>query len=330
MLQLHNNTPFAANMALFPDEAAIDTLYLLVRATFNIGEQWTLADEQLPPIEGDEYWTEVEKSSIKQASDYHTGKLCSDIIMIGHACAPDGKEVSQLEVTLKVGQVHKIVRVFGDREWQDGRITLSKPFKTMAMVYEKAYGGIHIVDGEVVAIEARNPVGQGFAGQRTVEEMNGIPLPNLEDPENLISEVDQQPMPACFAICAPHWLPRSAYAGTYDDAWQSGRAPYLPQDFDKRFFSMAHPELVYPGFLQGGEAVEIINMHSDGVINFKVPYIKLNADVTVEEDSVQPPFNLETLLIEPNQLKLSLIWRAAIQCDKKRLKIGDVKINLVR
>ena len=330
MLQIQNNTPFAADMNLFPNEQAIDTLYVLVRATFNIGKQWTLADKQEPPIVADEYWTEPGESSIKYGSDCHTGKPCSDIIMLGHAYAPNSQEIRQLDVSLTVGSVHKTIRVFGDRFWQNGRMSPPEPFKTMAMVYERAFGGQHIVDGKTTAAEQRNPVGRGFAGQRKADEMNGEPLPNLEDPDNLITDIKQRPTPACFAISAPHWQPRSAYAGTYDETWQTQRAPYLPEDFDKRFFSMAHPDLVYPGFLTGGEQVEISNMHPAGTLKFALPHVRLNTVVSIAGESVQPAFNLETLIIEPNELKLSMVWRAAIQCDKKMLKISNIQINMAR
>ncbi len=330
MLQLHNRTPFAANMALFPNEEAIDTLYLLVKATFIIGKQWTLADEQLPPLEGDEYWGEPGESSIKQASDYHIGKLSSDIIMLGHAFAPGGKDVRQLDVRLTVGKVHKTVRVFGDRCWRDGRISSPQPFRTMAMVYEKAFGGAHIVDGQIVETEVRNPIGCGFAGKRKSSEMNDIPLPNLEDPDSLIVRTGQRPIPAGFGFVCPHWLPRSGFSGTYDEAWQAQRAPYLPVDFDKRFFSMAHPDLIYPGFLKGGESVEITHMHPGGTVNFELPFIQLHADVNIMGNSLCPQFNLETLVIEPNQLTLSMTWRAAVPCNKKALAVSDVKISMSR
>ncbi len=328
MLQLQNNTPFAVENTYFPNEDAIDTLYIVVRATFNIGKQWTLANEQLPPIEADEYWTEPGKSSIKHASDYHIGKPCSDIIMVGHAFVPNGIEARQLDINLKVGRVNKTVRVFGDRQWLDGRITQAKPFKTMAMVYEKAYGGVHIQDGRVTSVERRNPVGRGFSGQRNVEEMNGVQLPNLEDPHNLISDIQHQPTPSCFGVSAPHWLPRAEYAGTYNETWQTTRAPYLPTDFDKRFFSMAHPDLVYPGYLKGGESVEITNMHPNGTVKFSVPKVRLHSDVSMAGEVFHPAFNLETLVIEPNQLRASLIWRAALESDKKMLKISDIKISI--
>lgn len=330
MLQLKNNTPFAANIALFPNEEAIDTLYILVKATFNIGKKWSLTDDQPSPVEADVYWTEPGKSSIKYASDYHTGKPASDIIMLGHACAPNNQEVRQLDVNLRVGKVHKAIRVFGERHWQDGRITHPQPFQSMAMVYEKAYGGVHIADGRIVAVDNRNPVGRGFAGQRKPDEMNGVPLPNLEDPEDLINDPVQQPVPACFGASAPHWMPRSQFAGTYDEKWQTERAPYLPGDFDRRFFNMAHPDLVYPGYLTGGESVEITNMHPMGDMQFTIPSVNFMTDVTMAGASFQPDVKLETLIIEPNQLKLSMVWRAKVECDKKALKISDVKIRMKR
>jgi hypothetical protein len=330
MLQLQNNTPFATSMALFPNEEAVDTLYLMVRATFTIGEQWTLADVQLPPTEADVYWGEPGESSIQTPSDYHTGKLNTDIIMLGHASAPNDQTVNQLDVSLAVGPHKKTIRVFGDRQWQHGRITAPQPFNTMAMVYERAYGGAHRVDGEVAAIDARNPVGRGFAGSRNADEMNGVPLPNLEDPASLINSIYHQPAPACFAVSAPHWLPRSGFVGTYDEPWRAQRAPYLPTDFDKQFYNMAHPDLVCSGFLTGGEPVEITHMHPRGKLKFDVPHVMLSADVTMAGDRLKPTFNLETLLIEPNQLQLSMLWRAAVPCDKKALTISDVTISLAR
>ena len=328
MLQLHNSTPFKAGMALFPNEDAIDTLYVMVKATFNMGAQLTVADEQVPLHEADVYWTEPGKSSVKYAGDYHIGKPATDIIMLGHACAPGQQETTRLDVSLAIGQVNKTVTVFGDRQWKEGRITSPTSFKTMPMVYEKAYGGIHVVNGEIAEADARNPVGRGFAGARKGEEMNGVPLPNLEDPAQLIGTPSDTPTPACFGASAPYWQPRAAYAGTYDEQWQTGRAPYLPEDFDKRFCNAAHPDLVYPGYLQGGEPVQISSMHPNGILKFDVPRVGLLSRVTLAGNEVTPEFNLETLVLEPNQLRMSLVWRAALLCDKRALKISDVRIAM--
>lgn len=330
MLQLNNSTPFAANMALFPNEAAIDTLYLIVKATFNISSKWTLIDEQLPPQEEDIYWSEPDKSSLKYASDFHTGKPATDIIMLGNAYAPPDRQVQQMDVQLALGNIKKSVRVIGDREWREGRITQPKPFQSMPMVYEKAFGGVQLVDEEIQAAELRNLVGVGFAGKRNSKEMNGVSLPNLEDPLNLINDITDQPEPACYGFCAPNWQPRVSYAGTYDEAWQQNRAPYLPTDYDNRFLSMAHRDLVYPGYIQGGEPVQITGMHKSGNLQFKLPHVKLAAMVNLAGQEKRPVFQMETLIIEPNDLILSMVWKAALPCDKKAQKVEKVSIALSR
>ena len=330
MLQLKNTTPFAADTAIFPNEQGVDSVYVIVKATFKIGTQWTLAEEQRGPTEKDIYWLEPDNSSIKFASDYHLGKLTSDVIIVGQAYASQGQSSDELDVNVSVGQVSKTIRVYGDRIWQQGRISAPKPFKTMPMIYEKAFGGKHVVDHKTQSACMRNPLGCGFAGNRSVREMEGVPLPNLEDPEQLIRKHTDQPQPACMAYTGASWQPRSNYVGTYDEKWKTQRAPYLPENFDKRFFSMAHDDLVYPGFIQGGEAVEITNMHPSGDLKFNLPRIKLVSKINISDRVESPEFQLETLVIEPDQLLLSMVWKAQLVCDKEVLKINDVGIYLSR
>ena len=328
MLQLRNRTPFAASFALLPDEAGIDTLFVMAKGGFNIGPQWTLLDEQVPPIEADIYWGDPQATSLRYASDYHIGKPATDVIMSGLACTPGKQEVRTLDVSLTVGQLNKNIRVLGDRRWVDGRISDPAPFQTMPMVYEKAFGGTHLLDGEVESAEQRNPLGRGYAGNRTLAQMNGVPLPNLEDPQCLIRQYSDTPMPACFGFVAPGWQPRAQYAGTYDEAWQISRAPFLPVDFDSRFLNMAHPDLVCPGYLKGGEPVSISGMHPAGELNFNLPRLKLVSQFRQGDRHSSVEFDLETLILEPNLLQLSMVWRAAYPCDKKILKIEEIIVSL--
>jgi hypothetical protein len=331
MLQLKNNTPFAAQLALFPDQQGVDTLYIMVKATFNIAQQWTLADEQLPPQGEDEYWGDDPlRSSIKSASDMHIGKPATDIILTGHARALHGHEVRQMDVDLSVAKVNKTIRVFGDRYWENGGISTAKPFTSMPLLYEKAFGGIHQHGDNIIAGEARNPVGRGFAGNRKAKEMNGQPVPNLEDPRQLLKHSGDIVTPAGFGFISPNWQPRLAFAGSYDENWQKTRAPYLPKDFDLRFFNMAHPDLVYPGYLTGGEPVRINGVHPQGPLQFNLPVVALMADVVIKSRTEHPLFNLETVLLETNLLQLSMTFRAALPCDKETLKIRQVAINLSR
>jgi hypothetical protein len=151
-------------------------------------------------------------------------------------------------------------------------------------------------------------------------------VPNLEDPTTPLQHVGELCNPACFAPTAPHWLPRRAFAGTYDQQWQRTRAPYLPSDFDPRFLSCAAAELTFDRYLQGGEPVEVRGATPDGPIAFALPAAHLEVQVKMEGGLERPPANLETILLEPDENRLCLTWRAALPCDRKVLKIENVTI----
>ncbi|PKF60327.1 DUF2169 domain-containing protein [Psychromonas sp. psych-6C06] len=330
MLQINNTTPFAAEIATFPNEQGIDSLYVIVKASFIMGQQLSLADEQIPPQMGDEYWAEPGLSSIKHLSDFHIGKSNTDIIMQGNACAPHHQAVKQLDVHLSVGKVQKTVRVFGDRVWQGDQPSLPVAFQSMPLVYERAFGGQHQVDATNLLTEERNTVGCGFVGKRNKQEMQGLALPNIEDPNQLIQSIKDNPMPAGFGPCNNNWLPRRQWAGTYDEQWQTTRAPYLPEDFNKRFLNAAHPDLVYPGYLQGGEPIMIKNMHPAGDISLKVPQIKMACHAKLSNKRFPLKLNIETLTLEPNKQLLSMVWLAPFECDKNLLKVNEIEIKLSR
>lgn len=329
MLQFKNTTPFAAEMFLFPNADAIDTLYTVVNASFKMSDEFQLAEQQKEPCIADIYWgDEPAASSLKYPSDAHIGKPATDIAMMGKACAIDQQPVQQLDVNLQVGSINKTVKVYGDRYWQNGQITQAEPFTSMALVYEKAFGGQHLGDDDIRSIEARNPVGCGYAGDRIAHDMNGNKLPNVECPNQLIKYHTDTPVPSCFGFIAPFWSQRSAYAGTYDANWESTKAPYLPDDFDARFLNMVSPDLIFPGFLKGGEQVTINNMHPSGPISFTLPRIKLNCKVDVAGELQTAEFNIETLLLEPNLLQYSLTLRAALPCGRHISRINDITVSL--
>ena len=334
MLQLKNESPFEAAITVFPNENAIDTLYVVVKSTFLLGNKIEVAEEQLPIVMADEYWGEPGQSSLKYGSELHLLKPSTDIVMIGEACAPEKRPVTGLDVLLAIADRKKTVRVFGDRQWASGiiglKITPPKPFDSMPLVYERAFGGIHELDSDKqkVLFEARNPVGKGFKGKRKTRELKGTMLPNLEDPAHLISSPGDRPAPACFGYVAPSWEPRKSFAGTYDEAWQQKRVPYLPEDFDNRFFTAAHPDLISSNYLKGGEPVAITNMSPNGPLKFKLPVCDIKAAVRIAGKTENPHLNLETVLIEPNKTRLSMLWRTGVQCDKKTLKVEQVDISL--
>jgi hypothetical protein len=335
MLQVRNETPFEPGLFVFPDAQGVDTLYVVVKASFSLGRDGpVVAEKQQKLVLADEYWGEPGQSSLKYASEAHLLKPGTDVVLLGEAYAPKGKPVASSLVSVKVGALRKLVQVIGDRRWKSGLTSPSpsspEPFLRMPLTYERAYGGVHTLDAErgKVLSEPRNPVGRGFRGKRSASELQGLPLPNLEDPLKLIQAVTDTPSPAGFGFVAPSWQPRQAFAGTYDQAWQERRAPYLPLDFRAEFFLTAPPELSAREFLKGGEPVEIIGASPNGVQRFKLPVCRLAVSVKVAGQAHKPSLQLETVVLEPGEDRFTMLWRGAVPCDKKALKVEQVHFQL--
>jgi hypothetical protein len=327
MLQIDNQTPFYAVMSVLPNCEGVDTLYVIIKATLSLRPKLTLAPVQVPVTLADEYYADPADSSLKQVSELHIGKPGTDVLVIGRAWAPDGQAVPETWVRATVAEKQKTLRVWGDRTWRsDGTPTAPEPFEAMPLVWERAFGGVQQLPERMLA-EERNPVGVGFAGERRASELVGYPVPNLEDPATPLQQVGQRCTPACLAPSAPHWLPRRAFAGTYDERWQRTRAPYLPTDFDPRFLSCAAPEMTFDRYLQGGEPVDLRGVTPDGPISFNLPPAHLDIEVTIAGRREHPPANLETILLEPDDNRLCLTWRAGLSCDRQVLKIEKVRVS---
>jgi hypothetical protein len=328
MLQLVNKTPFTCVFALLPNREGIETLYVVVKATVNLRPKLALAPAQIPPSLVDEYYEAPENSSLKQVSEMHIGKPGTDVLLVGCARAPRGQHAESVMVSMSVGERTKQVLVTGDRTWQsDGAPSPPSVFEAIPLVWERAFGGMHRIEDSVFA-EERNPIGVGLRGKQPAEDMVGQPVPNLEDPAAPMGSWDDRPTPACFAPIAPAWMPRRSFVGTYDEAWQKKRAPYLPADFDPRFFHCAPEEMCFERFLQGGESVQISGATDETPIDFSVPKVRPAVEVTLAGAVREPEVNLETLMFEPDENRASMTWRAALPCDRQSLKVQQILVKV--
>src|SRR5688572_6351652 len=287
-----------------------------------------MAPTQVPVTLADQYYDAPDNSSIKLPTEMHIGKPGTDVLLMGSAQAIDGRPIAESAVIVSAAGRVKQIRVYGDRYWDSGGSASSpEPFTSMPLVWERAYGGIHALADKILA-EERNPI--GFRGKRAASDMAGQPVPNLEDPTTPVSSIGDAGTPACFAPTCPAWLPRRAFAGTYDAAWQRSRAPYLPADFDPRFLMSAVPELVFEKPLTGGEPFVIDGAHPEGRIAFALPATPLEVEIKVAGALERPPVQLETVLIAPDVNLLCLTWRAQIAVDRKALKVETINILMKR
>lgn len=326
MLQFRNLTGLGGTTFVAPDPDGIDSLYAVVKGTFDVASGQP-AETQLPIVVAAEHYGDPAATSIRAPSDISLVKPATDVLLVGSAHAPGGRPVAYVDVSLRAGPVARTVRAFGDRYWVSSgagvTVTSPEPFQVMPLVWERAFGGTEVV-GEKVDGEARNPVGTGFRSADSAAPLHGLKLPNVEDPYDPITSWKQRPQPAGFAPLAAHWEPRRSYAGTYDAAWQQQRAPYLPKDFDPRFFQLAPPGLVCPGFLQGGETVEAWNATPSGYLACRLPAFRVQVTYVLDDRSEARAAQLDTVLLEPDAGRLVAVWRTVLQCDKTLLRIREV------
>jgi hypothetical protein len=259
-----------------------------------------------------------------------------------------------LDVSLRVGQIKKSIRVFGDRRWKFSGPLMSEhptkpePFTAMEITYEKAFGGI---DKEGGGFCAENLVGRGFFAKKSKKVIDGALLPNIEDPRKLIKSWKDHPKPVGFGFYGRAWKPRAEYLGTYDDKWRKERSPDPPEDFKFDYHNAAHPDLQVRSYLKGDEEVELINLTSDGNIRFKLPGVGATCTViktSLEEEEIdeeiseelnmgeefehtdeasidteEVPLYLDTLCLIPDEGRLFLVWRGL--CPIKDLTALEVK-----
>ncbi len=317
--EVSNATPFAVGFQHLSDRSGKPVVVALIKATFAIGDgDLKISETQLPIFPAGKPNGEPGKSSYLHEPETSYFKPNSDIVLIGEAVAPDGV-ASRLNVEFSIGPYHSRALVFGDRWWERGflenRLTDPEPFSSIPLVYERAFGGWDKShpSPEKHKVEPRNPVGVGFQRQFKSGE-DRLPAPNIEDPSNLISSMQDRPKPIGFGFVSPNWEPRSALAGTYNSIWEKTRMPLLPVDFDLSFFNAASEGLVAHGYLSGKEPVMLLNCSKIPILSFFLPGIPppqcLFRVRGMPDQMLSGP--LDTVLVNSLENTVSLSWRCHV------------------
>lgn len=324
MWVVDNATPYTADRSWVQDRDANKMWLVAVKATFDLLADGStrLAEEQLPVLRMSEPRGEEGKSSLRYESDLLGVKPGTDVLVNGSAWARQGRRALSTDVLLRVGPIHKQLRVFGERRWARSIVGLPKisepePYESMPIVFERAYGGWDrgAADPAEHRLEARNPVGTGFATRAA--HAIGQALPNVEDARHLISAWDDRPAPAGLSCVSCDWSPRRELAGSYDEQWQARRAPLWALDFDARYHQCAPADQQVLTRLHGGETVELHNLSPDGTMSFVLPRVQPLFETWFGRDSVEHRGQLATVTIEPDLRRLAMTWQTSLVCNRR-------------
>ena len=334
-MDFDNSTQLHAAPFHLTDDAGADSLLVIVKGTWSIGKDWklSLAEEQVPIHLSPVYHGDPGSSSLRYDTDFVLQKPGTDCALIGHAWAPN-VGAPHVDVTFALGPLTHRARVFGERRWIKrifGAASLSKgaPFESMPLTWERSFGGTDASssNSECPEVCSGNPLGRGFLAGKAKVDLDCLLLPNIENPADLMQNPGQQLTPHGFGMIPPGWQPRAGYAGTHDDTWRCKQSSLPPTDIDQRFYSSSAPGLCTPAHLTGREQVFVEGADKKGALRFQLPGAMPRVSVRFRYREEAVGLRLDTVIVEPDESRVILVWRGEISIHGKQGEICRVRIR---
>lgn len=336
MPDLYNATALVADYALGMDADGRERLVVVAKGTFSFPKKdapTELLPEQVPLVATDQFTGKPGFSATRYESEYAPFKPRCDVLVNGSAHAPGGRPTQRCPVGLRVGSLTRSFQVVGRRQWQRRLTRLTpgepEPFIRLPISYDVAFGGVdvHPTKANEARAFAANPVGVGFHPLSPPEQIEGRPLPCTEELDTPVESPSKTYQPMSFGALGRNFQERLSFAGTYDDRWLDEVFPLLPADFDPRYHQAApaSQQIPYP---QGGESVVLVNLTPEGRLEFQLPRLEVPVEFTTRKDehtTVQAV--LDTLLIEPDERRLQLTWRASLPLRRGLHEVAQVIVG---
>jgi len=228
-------------------------LTFVCKATFELhpGES-PLAHAQEPVYESDQHWSNDPAWSLYAPRDIVPIRPRADVVLVGHAFAPNETPMRSLVARLVVADIEKAIEVWCDRSWSpDGTLNEGPRFVRMPIVYERAAAGP----------DAVNPVGLR-EGSR--DRQGKRDLPNLQPVGAAVKSPSDLIEPVGFGPIAASWGVRQRKLGRHAGTWDEKafhQAP-LPHDIDASYFNVA-PRDQQTTELKSGARLVLDNLHPE-------------------------------------------------------------------
>ncbi|MFS8180628.1 DUF2169 domain-containing protein [Pseudovibrio denitrificans] len=338
-IQLDNYTPFPNLRYSGTDTDNLEFGVFMVKVAWDllVDGSCAISAEQEPFVFKDEYYGEVNVSSVRYPSDFVPYKPKTDLVISATTWAPDGKPASSwlagVRFTSADGIVsEKVLRVFGPRFWipkwkrslseeeklnwrkyknlfLGWELSEAKPITKLPIRYEFAYGGELSKDADGIPVREAfesNPIGRGYIDPHWSDHTAPVPAPQIEDPDDPITDPYRQYAPQGFGPIPPAWLPRRPLGGTYDEAWIANGGNCWPEDYDFEFHNSCSPSLRAQGHIHSDLKIELVNLHPSKQ-NWCIDFKDMSPICFLEHENLDPKFlrmNLDSLFLEVDEENL--------------------------
>ncbi|RJT43516.1 DUF2169 family type VI secretion system accessory protein [Rahnella woolbedingensis] len=305
MWSLKNETPYSAERGWYRDVNGAEVWVVAMKATYDIRADGSTQLSSPLPVNSS-IVISPDSDEILYETDLGPEKNSTDILLNGHAWAPNNLPVNRLFIGLKVSGLCRLARVRGPRIWNGDSYDSPSKFLSIPLRYP------YMAQGSFSDESICNPLGITFDEN---PEKGRSRLPQIEF-------LSDSGYPG-FGTVPRQWPGRVCHAGTYDKHWQETQSPLLPEDFDPRFWQVAPPPQYAAGQLQGNETVTLANLtppsfSPSNILSFAIPKISFNLRTQFTDGSVSiHRAKIHTVIIEPDHPRLSVVWHTALPCHRK-------------
>lgn len=224
-----------------------------------------------------------------------------DLFVFGKAKAPNGSPVKRMKVRVQVpGKMDHLLEIIGNRKWVSGLFGLSasepEAFTEMPLTLYNAFGGYDEWDSLKFPFP-NNPHGKGFIWQK--ETAAGKPLPNIENPAQLITKWSDKPLPVGtvpIQFCEKR-IKRSV------DGNEKGITR-----FDATYFNSAFNDMIVPN-ISAGEKVIVSGVKEKGDFIFEIPPTPFSLILQFGEKTYERFFKIEQVGLEPDKSRAFITYR---------------------
>ncbi|MFE8603874.1 DUF2169 family type VI secretion system accessory protein [Archangium violaceum] len=336
MWALINETPYKAAATAVIDKTGARHWAVVVKGTFTLHPDGNtrLAQEQVDLLFSPEYRGAPGKSSLLYEADLTPAKPGTDVVLNASAHAHGGKPATEVPVAIRALTRNQLLfdkrlLVHGERVYTSvlGQVrpSAAAPFITLPITYERAYGGFDDTDPDTrhQKLFPSNPIGTGVAARS--QHLIDKPVHNIE-----YLGGNTTTTAGLGAICS-YWSPRRELAGTYDEQWMRTRKPLLPVDYDERHTLCAPVDQQIPAPAPIDLRFELVNLTPNGLLRFTLPPVYLAFTTRFAAYRRKAPAEhrarLHTVIIEPDQARLILVWHTSLACHHD---IDDIDVTVIR
>jgi hypothetical protein len=257
-----------------------------------------------------------------------------DVLLGGRVHQPNRRVEGKLDVELEIGRTfRRRLAIFGDRRWlrgKDGSLVASPPetFGSMSLSDSLTFGGRTLASNGQETQYGPNPRGRGYFLDELSAE--GQLLPNIEDPNQLVTRYEDRPTPPGIgyypetgSLRPMAALEHPGLAGVLGQTTGKNAAPpdvpadtsIGPEHLSPKLFNQAHPNMVIPAEKspQPGDVIRLSHGRKDGSdLLFILPATGFHLHVQLEDRERVVPLHLDQIGIIAGDARVLLSYRVVI------------------